>query len=155
MGTTIQFKVLKAGQEPILSRVAPDVFDHPIDAGRTAEFLRDPRHHLAVAVDGDVVVGFASAVDYLHPDKPAELWINEVGVAPTHRRQGIARELLALLFEVGRRIGCSEAWVLTERANTAAMGLYPSCGGEREPDEIVMFSFALEESREGEKEDEG
>ena len=150
----IRFQVLRAGEEPILSRVAPDVFDYPIDADRTAEFLRDPRHHLAVALDGDVVVGFASAVDTIHPDKPAELWINEVGVAPTHRRQGVARELLALLFGVGRRIGCSEAWVLTERANTAAMRLYPACGGEQEPDEIVMFSFALEESRGGEKENE-
>jgi len=42
----------------------------------------DPRHHLVVAVE-HVVVGFCSAVDYIQPDKPPELWINEVGVAPT------------------------------------------------------------------------
>ena len=66
----------------VLDRVADDVFDYPIDPRWTAEFLADRRHHLAVALDGDLVVGMASAVHYVHPDKPPELWINEVGVAP-------------------------------------------------------------------------
>jgi hypothetical protein len=34
-----------------------------------------------MATAGDTVVGFASAVHYVHPDKAPELWINEVGVA--------------------------------------------------------------------------
>ena len=89
------------------------------------------------------MVGFASAVSYVHPDKPPELWINEVGVAPTHHRRGVARALLGLLFEVGRREGCATAWVLTERENGPAMRLYQSCGGEEAEDETVMFSFEL------------
>ena len=140
---TIKFKVLQAGDERILSQVAPEVFDFQIDERLAAEFLRDPRHHLSVAIDEDVVVGFTSAVSYIHPDKPAELWINEVGVAPTHRGRGVARALLELLFEVGRQEGCSTAWVLTERENTPAMRLYQSCRGEESQDETVMFSFEL------------
>ena len=140
---TIKFNVLKAGDEQILSRVAPDVFDFQIDERLTAEFLRDPRHHLVVAHDEDMVVGFASAVSYIHPDKPTELWINEVGVAPTHRNRGVARALLALLFRVGRQEGCSTAWVLTERENTPAMRLYRACRGEEA--EAVMFSFSLDQ----------
>lgn len=141
---TIEFKVLKAGDAHILSQVAPEVFDFPVDERLTAEFLQDPRHHIAVAVDEGVVVGFVSAVNYIHPDKPAELWINEIGVAPTHRNRGVARALLELLFGVGRQEGCATAWVLTERENRAAMRLYQSCGGEEAPDETVMFSFELE-----------
>lgn len=140
---TIGFKVLGAGDEHILSQVAPDVFDLPVDEGLTAEFLRDPRHHIAVAIDEGSVVGFASAVNYIHPDKPAELWINEVGVAPTHRNRGVARALLEMLFGVGRQEGCVTAWVLTERSNAPAMRLYQSCGGEEARDETVMFSFGL------------
>jgi aminoglycoside 6'-N-acetyltransferase I len=33
-----------------VSRVAPGVFDDPINPARAAEFLADPRHHLAVAL---------------------------------------------------------------------------------------------------------
>ncbi|HEY0170078.1 MAG TPA: GNAT family N-acetyltransferase [Pyrinomonadaceae bacterium] len=116
----------------------------PVDERLTAEFLKDPRHHIAVAIDGGVVVGFASAVSYIHPDKPAELWINEVGVAPTHRNRGVARTLLELLFGVGRQEGCETAWVLTERENGPAMRLYQSCGGEEAQAETVMFSFELD-----------
>ena len=141
---TIEFKVLGAGDEHILSQVAPDVFDLPVDERLTAEFLQDPRHHIAVAIDEGVVVGFASAVNYIHPDKPAELWINEVGVAPTHRKRGVARALLGLLFGVGRQKGCATAWVLTERENGPAMRLYQSCGGGEAQGETVMFSFELD-----------
>jgi hypothetical protein len=53
--------------------VAAEVFDNPIDADLTAEFLGDARHHLAVAIDDGLVVGFASAIHYVHPDKPPQL----------------------------------------------------------------------------------
>lgn len=140
---TIEFKVLEAGDEHVLTKVDADVFDLPVDERLTAEFLRDPRHHIAVAVEEDVVVGFASAVSYVHPDKPAELWINEVGVSPARRNRGVARALLDLLFGVGRREGCATAWVLTERENAPAMRLYQSRGGEEARGETVMFSFEL------------
>jgi aminoglycoside 6'-N-acetyltransferase I len=88
-------------------------------------------------------VGFASGVHYVHPDKPAELWINEVGVAPSHLRRGLAQALLRLLFDVGRSLGCSQAWVLTDRENTAAMRLYASVGGNCGEHEHLMFEFEL------------
>jgi Acetyltransferase (GNAT) family len=61
-----------------------------LHAARTTEFLADARHHLIMALNSGTVVGFVSAVHYLHPDKaPPEFWINKVGVAPTHQGQGI------------------------------------------------------------------
>ncbi len=59
----------------------------------------------------------ASAVHYVHLDKVPELWINEVGVAPSHQRQGIGRRLLEALLQHGRALGCAETWVLTEEEN--------------------------------------
>ena len=40
---------LGPGDASVLDEVAPDVFDNAIDPRGTAEFLADPRHHLAVA----------------------------------------------------------------------------------------------------------
>jgi ribosomal protein S18 acetylase RimI-like enzyme len=91
-----------------------------------------------------VVVGFVSAVHYVHPDKPRpELWINEVGVAETHRGRGLATRLLRAVFEAARRLGCVEAWVLTDRANTAAMRLYAGAASTEAPTDHVMFTFKL------------
>ena len=135
-------RVLGPGDASVLDRVAPGVFDHDVDPGWTAEFFADPRHHLAVALDDDVVEGMASAVHSVHPDKPPELWVSEVGVAPTHHRRGISRGLLQALFARGRELGCREAWVLTEEENEAARRLYAAMGGEEE--RAVMVSFRLD-----------
>ncbi len=141
----IEIKVLGAQDAGVLANVAPDVFEHPLDVGRGNEFLADPRHHLAVAIENGQVVGFVSAVHYIHPDKPRpELWINEVGVAATHRRRGLATRLLGSVFAVGRSLGCAEAWVLTDRANTAAMRLYAAAGSTEAPTDHVMFTFRLD-----------
>ena len=72
----------------LLLNVADDVFDYPVDQTYTSEFLADPRHHIVVALADDVIIGFASAVHYIHPDKPPELWINEVvSRHPTRSRE--------------------------------------------------------------------
>jgi ribosomal protein S18 acetylase RimI-like enzyme len=125
----LSIKVLRAGDESVLDSVADGVFDGPVDGALRSEFLRDPRHHLAVAIDNGVVVAFASGVHYVHPDKPPELWINEVGVSPAHQRRGIARAVLAALMSAGRELGCGQAWVLTDHENAAARALYRSAGG--------------------------
>jgi ribosomal protein S18 acetylase RimI-like enzyme len=139
----IDIRVLGPNDEAVLTRVAPGVFDHDVDPALSAEFLRDPRHHLAVALEDGTVVGFASGVHYVHPDKPAELWINEVGVAPTHQRRGLGRQLLGALFARARELGCREAWVLTSPANGSAVRLYESAGGSDMADPPVMFTFRL------------
>ena len=127
----------------MLRRVAADVFDHPVVPRWAAEFLEDPRHHLVAALDDDVVIGFASAVHYVHPDKPPELWINEVGVAASHQRRGIGRRLLAALLEHGAGLGCVQAWVLTSPDNLPARQLYGAAGGREAEEHSVMFEFAL------------
>jgi aminoglycoside 6'-N-acetyltransferase I len=140
----IEIKLLRPQDAGVLANIAPDVFDDPI-AARADEFLADPRHHLAVAVEDGWVVGFVSAVHYVHPDKPRpELWINEVGVAATHRGRGLATRLLQAVFAVARGLGCAEAWVLTDRANTAAMRLYAAAGSTEAPTDHVMFTFKLD-----------
>jgi GNAT superfamily N-acetyltransferase len=147
MMTTITIKILNHDDVDILRNIDPDVFDDSINLPRAEEFLADSRHHLAVAIDNNQVIGFVSAVHYLHPDKPCpELWINEVSVAQTYRRQGLGQRLMNAVFDVARELGCAEAWVLTERENIAAMNLYSAVGNESAPSDCVMFTFSLEES---------
>ena len=151
----IEVRVLHCGDEGVLSNVAAEVFDNPIDTELTKEFLEDSRHHIAVAIDDGLVVGFASGVHYIHPDKQPELWINEVGFAPTHRRRGLGKSVLRALFEVGRTLNCNLAWVLTYRTNVAAMALYSSVGGTEGADgsgpgdAMLGYSFSLAEARKG------
>ena len=137
----VTIRLLGPGDADVLRQVAAGVLDFPVDPRWTSEFFADARHHLIVALEGACVVGMITAVDYVHPDKAPQLWINEVGVAPTHRRRGIGRRLLDAMLEHGRALGCTEAWLGTEETNTAAQRLYESTGAEPEP--FLLYSFPL------------
>lgn len=139
---TVEIRVLGPEERSVLNRVAPGVFDGAIVPRWSIEFFEDPRHHLVVAL-GEHMVGFASAVHYVHPDKPPELWINEVGVAPSHRRQGLGRRLLGALLDHGTRLGCVQAWVLTSPVNAAARSLYATAGGQEAAEPSLMYQFPL------------
>lgn len=139
---TVDIRLLGPADAEVLQQVAPGVFDGPVDLRWSGEFLADPRYHLAVAIEDGQVVGMASGVHYVHPDKPPELWVNEVGVAPTHQGRGLGRQVLTTLLKHGCSLGCREAWVLTDAANKPARRLYAAAGGV-ETEATVLVSFGL------------
>jgi ribosomal protein S18 acetylase RimI-like enzyme len=139
---SVEIRLLGPEDADVLQHVGADVFDGPVDSRWTSEFFNDARHHLAVAIDEGSVVGMVSAVNYVHPDKAPQLWINEIGVATTHRRRGIARQLLDAILAHGRTLGCTEAWLGTEETNEPARRLYTRAGGKAEP--FMLYSFPLE-----------
>ncbi len=144
----VVIQILGEQDQAMLEQVAPDLFDQKIEPALVAEFLRDPRHHMAVALAEKTVVGFASAVHYIHPDKPPELWLNEIAVAPAHRRRGLARRLIGALLAHGHGLGCQNAWVLTESTNRPAVALYRAAGARPAPKPQALFTFSLDQRHE-------
>ena len=137
----IVIRMLGPTEAAVLSCIADDVFDDPIDPAWCVEFFGDPRHHLAVALDGTLVIGMASGVHYLHPDKPHQLFVNEVGVAEPYRSQGVGRGLVRTLLRHGTSLGCESAWVLTESSNAAARRMYAAAGGVEQLAPPIMIEF--------------
>ncbi|HHY51176.1 MAG TPA: GNAT family N-acetyltransferase [Alphaproteobacteria bacterium] len=138
----VTLKRMAPADEPRFARVAPEVFDEPIHAERLRAYLRAPGHLLILAFEGDVVVGQCAAVVHHHPDKPIELYVDEVGTASTHRRQGVATAMLAEMFAWGRELGCTEAWLGTEPGNAEANGLYRGFApAEDEPMQSYLFKL--------------
>ena len=139
-----EIRLLGPSELDILNNIAANVFDDPIVPLAAQEFLNDPHHRLVVALEDNLVIGFVSAVIYLHPDKASpELWINEIGVSPAYQRQGVGKALLQYLLANAKQSGCTEAWVLTERTNTAAMAMYKSADGIETLPDPTMFTFLL------------
>ena len=133
---------IAAGDEPAFQSIAPDVFDEPVDPQRLAAYLRAPGHIMLLAFEGNLVIGQCAGVIHRHPDKPTELYVDEVGTASTHRRQGIARAMLNELFAWGRELGCEEAWLGTELDNDAANALY-RCFAPIEDEGMQFYLFRL------------
>jgi ribosomal protein S18 acetylase RimI-like enzyme len=139
----VEIRVLHQSDAHVLDRVDDDVFDHPVQRPLAEQFLASPNNYIAVAIASDVVVGMASGLSYLHPDKPRQFFINEVGVADRMQGRGIGKRLVGRLLDLARTLGCHEAWVATEEGNTAARALYASLHGKEDDDRAVVFTWRL------------
>lgn len=141
----IEFQVLCSDNAELLASVAADVFDHDIDPANLKRFVDDPRHVMVVATEGRMVVGMASAVEYFHPDKPPQLWINEVGVAATHRRQGIGRALVEAMLKVAEDRDCVYAWLGTDVDNVAGQACFASVPAVEKPQPFLLYEWDLQD----------
>ena len=124
----------------VLDRVRPGTFDNDIDPSRAWAFLATRVNELVVALDRGEVIGFASGTVLMHPDKPTQFFVQEVGVHDDYRRQGIARRLLTRIIELARDRGCEGIWVATEDENAPARALYTAIGG-RETGGVVVYDW--------------
>ena len=140
----VQIRLLSGADAAVLQDVDPDVFDAPVQAGFITQFFASPGNLLVVALQDGTVIGMASGIVYTHPDKPLQLFVNEVGVADRVQGQGIGKRLLGALMEHARGLGCVEAWVATEEENARARGLYRAMGGAEQSDRAVVYTWRLE-----------
>lgn len=136
-------QIIRAGPATsgVLDRVAGDVFDERIDLGRLAAYLADPSHLMVLAVSNGEVIGQARGVVHRHPDEPTELYIDNLGVTPARKREGVATRLLDDLVAWSRSLGCEQAWVGTEVDNDAARALYQGRGSEAETFVMYFYEF--------------
>ncbi len=129
----------------LLARVDPDIFDHPIDPARLAAYVADPLHAMFVAIEDDLVVGQIRGSVHLQTDRASDLYIDNLGTAPTLQRRGIASAMMKAMLGWGEAQGCTHAWVATETDNEQANGFY---GAQRfTRDTIAMFAFEIAQPR--------
>lgn len=141
---SIEIVLLSNANAELLKDIAPQVFDYEINPQYLEAFLGDPCHIMYLAVDNKVVVGMASAVEYFHPDKPPQLWINEVGVAVSHRKRGIGRQLVQELVASAKDRGCVYAWLGTDTDNVAAQACFSSVPEGEPPQPFLLYEWELE-----------
>jgi ribosomal protein S18 acetylase RimI-like enzyme len=140
----VVIRKLVAGDEAVLNKVAPGVFDEPVRPDLTKRFLATSNYRIFVALDGDLVVGMATGFTHFHPDKPEEFFVNELGVDDAYRRQGIGQKLLEALLAEARAMGCPDAWLGTEHDNAPALALYRKImrGADTE-ESMSIFTYDL------------
>ena len=103
-----------------------DLASDRFDNGRSADALRrsfEQSQHVAFARDGDRVVGMARLLS----DGVSNAYLVDVWTASTHRRQGIASEMIRALLDAvpGQHVGLQ---------TDDAQELYRSLGFEQQPE---------------------
>lgn len=125
----------------LLNQLDEDIFDESVNAERLEAVVREDNHILLVALLEGRVIGQVLAMIHRHPDKPTELYIDDLAVSESVQRRGIATHLLQTLFALGLERGCEEVWVATEPENEPAKKFYGSL--ELAMREAVVFEGFL------------
>jgi aminoglycoside 3-N-acetyltransferase I len=122
---------------------AADLFDARPHEAATARFLGSRDHHLLIAYEDDRPVGMISGVETTHPDKGTEMFLYELGVDESARRQGVATALVNALAALARDRGCYGMWVGVDTDNLAALATYRRAGAHEEAPAVVFsWDFA-------------
>lgn len=125
----------------LLERVAEDVFDGPVNPDHAQALLATCTHILLVAMDGQLCVGQCLGLITHTVDAPPALFVDNLGVAPSHRRQGIGRALMAGIWQAGRDAGCNRFWLGSDPESDSALPFYQSLGLRFQPAEFCEMDF--------------
>jgi ribosomal protein S18 acetylase RimI-like enzyme len=129
--------------DPSAVRAADHLFDAPSDPTATRSFLNSPDHHLLLAYDeGGDAIGMVSGVETTHPDKGSEMFLYELAVADSVRRQGVASALIGALRSLAVERGCYGMWVAVDQDNDPALATYRKSMPSEE-DTAVVFTWTL------------
>jgi ribosomal protein S18 acetylase RimI-like enzyme len=137
---SIEIRRITPHDTTLFQQIADDVFDEPIVPKRLAAYLTNPANLMVLALIHGEVIGQVAAVLHHHPDKPTELYVDEVGVTPLFQRQGVAKQMMQEMLVWGRELGCEEAWLGTKPENVPARALYARFA-KAEP--IMMYQWDL------------
>ena len=134
---------LEKNNAHLLNNIAEDVFDHKIDSNALQSFLDCPQHIMLLAIENDLVIGMVSAVEYFHPDKPSQLWINEIGVTPNQRNKKIGKQLIKKIIKKGKKRGCKYAWLGTDIDNHKAQRYFSSLPNGNKPEKFLLYEWEM------------
>jgi ribosomal protein S18 acetylase RimI-like enzyme len=138
----VQYKRLQPGDEELAVRAIAGIKRAITNADRVRDFLARDDQFLIVAHENSEPLGFALAYELQRvDDSPPMMFFYEIEVRPEFRRRGIGTGLVEHLKRLRRLHGAGKLFVLTDRQNKAARGLYSSSGGREEYDDGVLFVY--------------
>jgi ribosomal-protein-alanine N-acetyltransferase len=111
---------------PVFVSLDKDLFPYsPWSASQYKEEFSSPTRHFVVAVDEQqTIIGYAG----IFAPGGAEADVLTVGVIPSHRGKGIARQLMALITDWAKQQGSTAMMLEVKVDNSDAIGLYESLG---------------------------
>lgn len=112
-------------------------YRQPADIERARDFIGERQARgdswILVAQNGDALVGFCQLYPSFSSTHTSRIAIlNDLFVAETARRQGVAHALMRAAEELGRNLGMRALELSTAITNTGAQSLYEAMGWQRD-----------------------
>lgn len=122
----ITYRVANAFDLAVFVSLDKELFPYsPWSASQYKEEFSSPTRHFVVAVDeAQNIIGYAG----VFAPGSAEADVLTVGVIPSQRGKGIARQLMALITDWAKQQGSIAMMLEVKVDNSEAIGLYESLG---------------------------
>ncbi|MEY2850893.1 MAG: hypothetical protein RJA96_764 [Actinomycetota bacterium] len=122
----ITYRVATSFDLPVFVSLDKELFPYsPWSASQYKEEFSAPTRHFVVALDDEQsIIGYAG----VFAPGAAEADVLTVGVVPSHRGKGIARQLIALITDWAHNQGSTAMMLEVKVDNVEAIGLYESLG---------------------------
>ena len=122
----IAYRVANAFDLAVFVSLDKELFPYsPWSASQYKEEFSSPTRHFVVAVDeAQNIIGYAG----VFAPGGAEADVLTVGVIPSQRGKGVARQLMALITDWAKQQGSIAMMLEVKVDNTEAIGLYVSLG---------------------------
>ena len=133
-----------------LNRLFAEAFDDPAsyvlaepDDAYLARLLAKADFIALVAREGDAIVGGLVAYQLEKFEQArSEIYIYDLAVAETHRRQGIASALIGALKPIARKLGAWVIYVQADYGDDPAIALYTKLGAR---EDVMHFDIPVDE----------
>lgn len=110
------------------------------DDAYLARMLGRPEFIVLTATDGaNVVGGLAAYVLKKFEQDRREIYIYDIAVLDTHRRKGVATELINHLRQIGKHLEAYVLFVQADEGDTPAIKLYESLGKREDVHQFDIF----------------
>lgn len=106
-----------------LAQIEKQCFSTPWSENSLAEEIENPNARFFVALCGEHVAGYIGAHNIV-----GEVYITNVAVNPSYRRQGVATKLIELLVEISRAENAEFITLEVRENNASAQALYEKQG---------------------------
>ena len=122
----INYRQANSFDLPVFVSLDKELFPYsPWSASQYKEEFSAPTRHFVVALDDEKsIIGYAG----VFAPGAAEADVLTVGVVPSHRGKGIARQLMALITDWAHKQGSTAMMLEVKVDNAEAIGLYESLG---------------------------
>jgi len=132
---------LRPGDEPRLQELCRRFKDRVPSDAEAADLLAREDIYVWVAEVQEELAGFAYAYVLSRIDGETSVFLYELGVEETFRRQGLGRALVDQARALAERSGALKMWVDTDYDNEAAKHTYAAAGGQPADEPTLVYGW--------------
>jgi aminoglycoside 6'-N-acetyltransferase I len=110
-------------------------------------FLSGKANYLLAYIEDARIIGLALAYTLQRYDGKADMmYLHEVDVIEPARRKGIGKALIENIRDLCRAEGIMKLFLITNKSNIPAVGLYESLGASASSEDDLVYSLSFSET---------